>query len=114
MSLRKIITISLLAASLSFPVAAMNLNEAMSSLSQAKSEGTVGEMANGYLGVIKNQGNANEIATLINDARKKEYQALAKKNGITLSDIEKMAGQKAQEKTPSGQYINVNGSWKKK
>ena len=114
MSLRKIITVSLLAASLSLPVGAMSLNEAMSSLGQAKSAGTVGEMSSGYLGVIKNQGDASEIATLINDARKKEYQALAKKNGITLGDIEKMAGQKAQEKTPAGQYINVNGSWKKK
>ncbi|AZS50080.1 DUF1318 domain-containing protein [Entomomonas moraniae] len=114
MSLRKVLTTALLATTLSLPVAAMSLNEAMSSLAQAKSAGLVGEMSNGYLGVVKNEGSASEIAQLINEARKKEYQALAKKNGITLNDIEKMAGQKAQEKTPAGQYININSTWKKK
>lgn len=114
MNLRKAIVLSLLTATLSLPVAAMSLNEAMSSLSQAKATGQVGEMANGYLGVVKNEGNAAVIASLINDARKKEYQALAKKNGITLNDVEVMAGQKAQEKTPAGQYINVSGQWQRK
>lgn len=114
MSLRKVLTTILLATTLTLPVAAMSLNEAMSSLSQAKSAGVVGEMSNGYLGVVKKEGNASEIAQLINEARKKEYQALAKKNGITLSDVEAMAGQKAQEKTPTGQYIHINNAWKKK
>lgn len=114
MNLRKAITVLLLAATLSLPVAAMNLNEAMSSLGQAKASGQVGEMANGYLGIVKNEGNAAVITQLINDARKKEYQNLAKKNGITLNDVEAMAGQKAQEKTPAGQYINVSGKWQKK
>lgn len=114
MNLRKAITVSLLTATLSLPVAAMNLNEAMSSLGQAKASGQVGEMANGYLGIVKNEGNAAVITQLINDARKKEYQNLAKKNGITLNDVEAMAGQKAQEKTPAGQYINVGGKWQKK
>lgn len=114
MSLRKVLTVSLLATTLSLPLAAMTLNEAMSSLGQAKSSGLVGEMSNGYLGVVKNEGTASEIAKLINEARKKEYQALAKKNGITLNDVETMAGQKAQEKTLAGQYININNAWKKK
>lgn len=114
MNIRKTITMSLLAATLSLPVAAMTLNEAMSALSQAKASGQVGEMANGYLGVVKNEGNATAIASQINDARRKEYQALAKKNGINLNDVETMAGQKAQEKTPSGQYINVGGQWQRK
>lgn len=114
MSLRKNITISLLVATLSLPVFAMNLNEAMSGLSQAKASGVVGEQANGYLGVVKAGGNSAELAKLINDARKKEYQAVAQKNGITLSDVEKMAGEKAQEKTPAGQYIQVGGQWKQK
>lgn len=114
MNLRQAITVSLLAATLSLPVAAMSLNEAMSSLGQAKNSGLVGEMPNGYLGIVKNEGNAAAITKLINDARKKEYQTLAKKNGITLNDVENMAGKKAQEKTPSGQYINIGGQWKKK
>lgn len=114
MNLGKVFSISFLLLILSLPAVALTLNEAMSSLSQAKVDGLVGEMTNGYLGVVKAQGNATEIAKLINDARKKEYQALANKNGINLQDVEAMAGQKAQEKTPVGQYINIGGQWQKK
>ena len=39
---------------------------------------------------------------------------IAKKNSIPLDTIEKMAGEKALKKTSAGQYIKVNGAWKKK
>lgn len=114
MKLHKTFLASLIIATLTLPVSAMTLNQAMTALPQAKAQGTVGEQANGYLGVVKNQGSAAEIASLINNARKQEYQKVASKNGATLTDVEKLAGSKAQEKTPSGQYIQVNGQWKQK
>lgn len=95
-------------------VLAMSLNDAMSNLSQAKATGLLGEQPNGYLGVVKAQDNAAEIARLINDARRAEYQSLAKDNNIQLSDVETIAGKKALEKTPAGQYIQLNGKWLKK
>lgn len=112
MTIRKFLMPILLATSLlSTTVAAMDLNSAMSNLSQAKSAGLLGEQPNGYLGVVQAQGNAAEVARLINEARRAEYQRLAKGNNIQLSDVETMAGKKALEKTPAGQYIQLNGKW---
>lgn len=112
MTFRKFLMPFLLASSLlSTTVFAMDLNSAMSNLGSAKSAGLLGEQPNGYLGVVNAQGDAAEIARLINDARRAEYQRLAKDNNLQLSDVETMAGKKALEKTPTGQYIQLNGKW---
>lgn len=112
MTFRKfLMPLLLLSSLLSTTLFAMDLNGAMSNLSQAKSAGLLGEQPSGYLGVVKAQGNAAEIARLINDARRAEYQRLARDNNIQLADVETMAGKKALEKTPTGQYIQLNGKW---
>lgn len=99
---------------LSLPLMAMDLQQAMSSLGTAKTQGLVGEQSDGYLGAVTKSGNADEIVKLINDARRAEYQRLAKDNNIALPDVEAIAGQKAIEKTQSGQYVQVNKKWMKK
>lgn len=93
---------------------ALSLNEAMSALPAAKEAGQLGEQPNGYLGVVKAGGSAAEVAQQINAARKEEYQRVAKSNGIALKDVETIAGQKAIERTPAGQYIQVSGNWVRK
>lgn len=103
-----------LALCLALPAAAMSLNEAMSALGQAKASGQLGEKPDGYLGVVQPGGKAEEIASQINQARRAEYHRVAQKNGITVSDVEAIAGKKAIEKTPPGQVIQLNGSWVKK
>lgn len=114
MTLHKRIASLLLLLSLSLPVLALNLNQAMSALGDAKASGQLGEMPNGYLGVVKADGQAAEIARLINQARRAEYQKLAEQNGIQLGDVESIAGQKAIDKTPAGQYIQLQGEWRRK
>ena len=104
----------LLLLSLSLPAAALTLNDAMSALGEAKASGRLGEMPNGYLGVVEDNGQAAEIARLINQARRAEYQRLAEQNGIKLTDVEAIAGQKALDKTPPGQYIQYQGQWRRK
>ncbi|GGY61802.1 hypothetical protein GCM10011613_01550 [Cellvibrio zantedeschiae] len=99
---------------ISLPLMAMTLQQAMSSLGDVKAQGLVGEKPDGYLGVVTNSGNADEIVKLINEARLAQYQRLAKDNNIALADVQAMAGQKAIEKTQSGQYIQVNQKWAKK
>jgi len=98
----------------SLPLMAMDLQQAMGSLSTAKTQGLVGEQPDGYLGVVTKSGNADEIVKLINEARRAEYQRVAKDNGVALPDVEAIAGQKAMEKTPTGQYVQVNKKWMKK
>ena len=86
-------------------------------LQSAKAQGLVGEQPNGYLGSVKG-GASGEVAALINDinaARKKEYQAIAKRNNTGLDVVEALAGKKAIERTPSGQYVKLpSGQWTKK
>jgi uncharacterized protein YdbL (DUF1318 family) len=112
-SILKLSLFSLILA-VSLPLMAMDLQQAMSGLNSAKTQGLVGEQSDGYLGLVTQSGDVVEIVKLINEARRAQYQRLAKDNSIALPDVEAMAGQKAIEKTQSGQYIQVNKKWAKK
>ncbi len=109
----KLFCLSLLL-SVSLPVFAMNLQQAMSALPNAKAQGMVGEQLNGYLGVVQESADAQSIVKLINDARRAEYTRLAKDNNIAVADVEALAGQKAVERTQRGHYILLDGQWLQK
>lgn len=85
-------------------------------LQSAKSQGLVGEQPNGYLGAVKSPNNeVKKLIADINTKRKDLYQSIAKRNKTSLDVVEKMAGKKAMEKTPSGQYVmQPSGKWQKK
>lgn len=83
-------------------------------LDEAKDKGLVGETSSGYLGLVKQNTEAEAVVDEVNDKRKSHYQNLAKKNGISLSQVEALAAAKAIEKTASGHFIQVNGRWVKK
>lgn len=114
MTLPKRIATLLLAFGFSLSALALDLSGAMTALPAAKAAGQLGEQTDGYLGVVRPGGQAAEIARLINQARRAEYQKLASQNGIRLSDVEVMAGKKAVEKTPPGQFIRIDGQWRRK
>lgn len=99
---------------LAIPVAAMGLNEAKSQLDSAKQQGLVGETPTGYLDMVKANGNAQGIVEAINQARRDEYARIAEKHDIPVTQVETVAGQKALERTPPGQYILKDGKWVKK
>ncbi|MDH3948939.1 MAG: YdbL family protein [Gammaproteobacteria bacterium] len=87
------------------------------SLQDAKAQGLVGEQPNGYLGLVKSTAGADVIAMMnnINAQRKKEYQAIARRNNTELNVVEALAGKKAIEMTPSGQYVKLpSGQWVKR
>lgn len=96
------------------PAAALNLNEAMASLEALKARGELGEMPNGYLGVVRDGGQAAEIAHLVNQARRAEYKKLAQQNGITESQVQTMAGQRNISRARSGYFVQQNGQWVRK
>lgn len=86
-------------------------------LQAAKAQGLVGEQPNGYLGLVKGDtsGDVKAMMQEINGLRKKEYESIAQRNQTELSVVEALAGKKAIEKTPAGQYIKLpGGEWKKK
>lgn len=83
-------------------------------LHQAKEAGLVGETDSGYLAAVTGSSEAAALVQDINAQRKAEYQRIAQKNNIALRDVELLAGKKAIEKTPAGQYVKVGGSWQQK
>lgn len=85
-------------------------------LSQAKSEGLVGERVDGYIGLVVQSVPANvvDMVAAVNTKRKTQYQRIATKNGITLEQVQALAGKKAIEKTRSGDWVFLNGGWRRK
>ena len=82
-------------------------------LGDAKARGLVGEQANGYIAAV---GAATpEIAALVSDInarRKAAYADIATRNGTAIDAVEQLAGQKAIEKTPAGQFVRTPaGTW---
>ena len=103
-----------LAFGISASVLAMGLDEAKQKLDSVKQEGLVGETPTGYLEVVGAEGQAKEVVEAINSARRDEYKRIAEKHNIPVTQVETVAGKKAIEKTPSGQYVQMGGKWVKK
>jgi uncharacterized protein YdbL (DUF1318 family) len=86
-------------------------------LDEAKEQGLVGEDASGYIAAVS-ASPSKEVKALVDDInarRRTEYEKIAAANGITVADVEKLAGKKAIEKSPAGDYIRLPGeSWRKK
>jgi hypothetical protein len=85
------------------------------SLDQAKQQGLVGEMPNGYLGVVVASNDVNVLVETVNKKRKDIYINLARKNKITLQQVSQLAGDKSIAKTKAGHFIkDTSGKWVKK
>ena len=84
-------------------------------LHSAKSQGLVGELSSGYLDAVKPP--STEVKALIaevNAKRKQAYMNIAKRNKLTLKDVEELAGEKAIKKSAAGSYVKEGGAWIKK
>ena len=93
----------------------LSLNAFAISLHDAKSQGLVGEQTNGYLGIVKTSPDASALAKQGNAMRKAHYENIAKKNGISITEVAKMAAEKAMKATKKGLYIQTkSGKWIKK
>ena len=111
----KPITILLTKLSCVFFVSAITFSAWAISLGDAKQQGLVGEMANGYLGMVVDSAETKALVESVNAKRKSIYIDLARKNKITLQQVSALAGEKAFSKTQSGHFIkNSNGEWVKK
>ncbi|PTB92701.1 DUF1318 domain-containing protein [Marinobacter sp. B9-2] len=99
---------------ISASVLAMGLDEAKQKLDSVKQQGLVGETPTGYLDVVRAEGQAREVVEAINSARREEYKRIAEKHDIPVTQVETVAGKKAIEKTPAGQYVEMGGKWVKK
>lgn len=85
------------------------------SLDQAKAAGLIGEMPNGYVGVVQGGGNARALADSVNAQRRARYAEVARSNGVPLAVVEQQAGEQLIARTPRGQFVmNGSGQWVRK
>jgi len=90
---------------------------AASPLTKPKADGLIGEQANGYIGLVEQNVPANikQLVKDVNAKRRAGYQNIAKKQGTSLSEVERVGGNTAIEKTLRGNYIrDASGGWRKK
>ncbi|MGA9572305.1 MAG: YdbL family protein [Lysobacterales bacterium] len=96
---------------------AMSVAAGESPLTQPKADGLIGEQSNGYLGLVTQNvpADVKQLVNEVNAKRKAGYQEIAAKQGTSLSDVEKVGGKTAIEKTLPGNYIrDDNGNWHQK
>ncbi len=87
------------------------------SLTQPKADGLIGEQADGYIGFVTSNvpSDVRKLVAEVNANRKAGYKKIAKSQGTSLSDVERVGGNKAIEKTVRGNYIrDSSGRWRKK
>jgi uncharacterized protein len=86
-------------------------------LEEAKTQGVVGEQANGYLGIVQ-PGASAEVQALVNDVNQKRrhmYEEIARRNSTKLEAVEMLAGKTAIDNTRPGNFVrSPSGQWAKK
>jgi uncharacterized protein YdbL (DUF1318 family) len=96
---------------------AVSVAVAASPLTQPKTDGLIGEQANGYIGLVRQDvpADVKKLVNEVNAKRKAGYQKIAAKEGASLSEVEKVGGKTAIEKTLRGNYVrDASGAWWKK
>jgi uncharacterized protein YdbL (DUF1318 family) len=88
-----------------------------SPLTQPKADGLIGEQADGYVGLVTQNvpASVRKLVDEVNAKRRAGYQQIAAKQGTPVSEVEKVGGKTAIEKTLPGNYVrDLNGNWYKK
>ncbi len=82
----------------------------------AKAAGTVGEQADGYLGIVTSaDGTLTAAVNAINAGRANVYADTAAKSGTTRDAAGQATGATLIARTPAGQFIKpLGGGWTKK
>jgi len=82
----------------------------------AKAAGTVGEQADGYLGIVSGaDGAVTAAVNEINAGRRQVYSQTAAKSGVTPDAAGQATGAQLIAKVPGGQYFKpLGGAWTKK
>jgi len=84
-------------------------------LSTAKSQGLVGERADGYLQVMgSGGGDVQKLVTDINAKRRAAYAEIAKKNNVSVDQVGRLTAPKAFSESPPGTYVETASGWQRK
>src|SRR6478735_11947 len=82
----------------------------------AKAAGTVGEQADGYLGIVSSaDGTVTAAVNEINNGRRQVYTQTATKSGVTPDAAGQATGAQLIAKVPAGQFFKpLGGAWTKR
>lgn len=84
------------------------------SLSDAKNNGLVGELSNGYIAAIDKSPETEKLVDSINAKRKAKYRQISNGKNQPLHVIEKLAADKVFGKGSKGHYFKRDGKWVQK
>lgn len=81
-------------------------------LPQARTQGLVGELPTGYVGMVKSGAGVQTLIAEVNARRKQEYQRISKENGEAVDVVAKLAAVQVIQKLPAGSlYQSPDGKW---
>lgn len=86
-------------------------------LDEAKAQGLVGEKVDGYVAAVSPTPTADVQALIAstNDGRRKVYEDLAKRNGITVEAVAVVSAEKLRANAGQGEFVqNASGQWERK
>jgi uncharacterized protein YdbL (DUF1318 family) len=87
------------------------------SLDEAKAAGQIGEKQDGYIGLVQSAVPADVAALVdsVNAQRRARYEQIAASNGIPVSEVAKLAFERALEATRTGHFVeSAPGQWVRK
>src|ERR1700760_4248482 len=98
------------------PPAFAHLASDKAAVDAAKAAGSVGEQADGYLGIVSSaDGTVTAAVNEINNGRRQVYTQTASKSGVTPDAAGQATGAQLIAKVPGGQYFKpLGGAWTKK
>jgi uncharacterized protein len=121
MTMRRAILTALIAFGLSLGLASgpafAQTSADKAAVDAAKSQGVVGEQADGYLGLVSGSADPAVAAAMaaINAGRAAAYSGIAAKTGVTSEAAGQATGQQLIDRLPAGEYYKpLNGSWTRK
>ncbi|SDK71291.1 YdbL family protein [Microbulbifer yueqingensis] len=99
----------ILALAVALPAAAITLDA-------ARNQGLVGEANSGYIAIVSESSpELEQLVAEVNSKRKREYAAIAKRNGISIAQVAARAAEKLEARLPAGAYYqDSRGRWAQK
>jgi uncharacterized protein YdbL (DUF1318 family) len=90
------------------------LRERAAQIEKLKSDGVIGETDEGYVDFVKGKGDGADVVDAENADRKTVYETIAKDTGESVDKVAKQAAQKRFDHAKPGEWLKVEGKWKKK
>jgi len=110
-TIARVAAVVFLAWMLALPPAAAALD-----LETARARGLVGEQTDGYVGLVRGEGDeeVRRLVAEVNAKRRAHYEQIAKQQGAPVEAVASLAGAKLIERMPPGTWIGDGGRWYQK